>query len=89
MVDPGLLLHGHLGEDVAGEERLGEALGLVLVLPHALDEREVVLELLRGHERRRTTERVPEKTTALHEGLARGLQVRGERRDSSDGIGAN
>ena len=52
MVDPGLLLHGHLGEDVAGEERLGEALGLVLVLPHALDEREVVLELLRGHERR-------------------------------------
>jgi hypothetical protein len=50
LVDAGFLLKGHLGEDVAGEERLGEFFGLLRVMADAGDEGDVVLEMLGSHE---------------------------------------
>jgi hypothetical protein len=51
LVDPRLALHRHAGEDIAGKKRLGEALGLLGVLADAADERQIMLEPLRRHQR--------------------------------------
>lgn len=51
LVDAGFQLQGQAGEDVTGEERLGEFFGLLRVVADAGDEREVMLKTLGGHER--------------------------------------